>query len=440
MRENTLDPGQSRTGFVIDGNESTPHMAATLSNESGAIRLTVPWNDRYGQEYRRWFFPDNILEMQSGDDYRVSPIPEALEFADPKGTLILQGCRDAGAIDGIGVGMGRGTIEANHAIVAGHGSYSKVNGLRSEIAGLGDWFGTRSIRTGYTRHPDGRLRQVTFRLESPDQIRLHPRLNLTAVPSYLAGPGTEPDTTVLRERTFLETLVDRPRSWDDHLTTHRAIRDLLSISSWRACNFASRLVCNDFSPGSNKPGAQKRPTWCEVIDQSLTPVTSKPGRDFLFAFADVGRAGIARWLSLQSRYARAVLPMTGSLYLQNTTLEARALEVGVGLEALGYQLALDTGTSKSAAGRQSFRARLERIVENITIDPPFPVDQWIEREARAYNGLKHADRDRPENTEIYDAWRMSVIIFRLWVASVVCGPNVALGDRLYRDHLARRHA
>lgn len=438
MVNNTLEVGETRTGFIFDDDERTPHMAATLTNDGRRIHLTLGWNAEYGQEYRPWFVSRSFLRLRTGDPVVTAPLPEQLEFEDSRGRLVLQGCRSGGWLDVLGSGRGQGTITVSQAIIGGRGPYNLINGLRSEIAGLGDWFGSRSLRTSFVQHDDGRLKRVVFELESPDPMRLHRRLNLTAVPSYLAGAGDEPDTTVLRERTFIDTEVSsRARSWDEHLQLHRAMRDLLSISSWRVCGFTSRRVCSNRDPERALSGDRVGRDWRAVVDPTLVSPTKQRDRDFLFTFADVGNGGIARWLGLHPHFARGMDPIISMMNRTDTALETQAIELAVGFEAIGYQLALDQGSSKRSAGREEFHSRLRRVASGLRIVPPFDLDEWAGQQSRVYNGLKHANRDRPEVADVYDAWRKSVIVFRLWVAGLVCEHLDEIRPRLERDRLIR---
>lgn len=435
---NTLPVGTSRLGFVIDGDTSSPDMATLLENDGDAIRLTIPWQHRYGDEYRRWFSGEGA---QYGDDpdqssYRYD-VPTSLEFVDRLGHLTLVGCRVAGYNNNLGTRMGAGRIRADYAVLGGRGGtrYEKIHGLRSELMGLGDWMGLRSLTQSVERD-ENRLTTANLRLKAPAPIRISRQLNLRVAPSFSIS-RSGPDATTLRERMYVETRVKSARDWDDHLALHRAVRDLVSLSSWHESRFTGLHAIRDDNPTRALSG--------DPIDQKWNPVEGHltrgdptddgdPPRS-LFTYQDTGSAGVAAWIRLRSHFSRGIDPIISSLYSQST-VQTQLAAVAIGFEALGYQLALDAGVAKKQAGNETIHDRLLRVGNEVSLPLPFDVAGWARRTSDAYNGIKHANRAEVDVINALNASRESVLLFRLWVATRVSATGQRVVEQVQSDRMS----
>lgn len=442
MDSNRLVEGETRVGFLEHEDANLPLLTARLEKTSKEIRTTIayPWGDEVDRRIERWFSGD----ARWGDDpektqFEYAP-PTELDFVDNRGSVALIGCRPVGGTMFATVNEGR--IAVRFAVLGGHEakSYRTINGLRSEVEGLGSWMNLRSLKVDLHSGPEGHLHSATLTLESPENVAVSRELNLRISPAFRFGPGEHPDETVITERMLIETDVRYPRLWADHLELHVGMRDLVRVASWRSVRFLNHEAVRDSDQlrtlDGTSHGRQWLPVETRVTDMTHTP--SKVGHlDYLFTFDQIGSPGVGRWLRLRRDWARAVDPILGLLNLEKAPLGVHFAQLCIGLEALGYLLAIEDGVAPRPAGQQTFRTRLERIVNHARYPIPFDAGTWVDSATNAYRQVKHADNPEPDPTQMYRAYYQGIHVFRGWVASRLRVPTRAFAVGQSRDRIAR---
>lgn len=419
---NILGEGQPRIGWMIDGNPETPHVATLLQRHGDRITLTVPWPPGLeASPYERWF---------PGFGDAQDEVPEVLLFEDIDGPVTLVGCRVRSSNRQMIQRNGQGVLDVEFAVLGARGPWAKIGGLRSELPGLGGWVQAASVRESRVEDSRHRLKALDYHLESPKPISLDRGLNLRLVPHFSSSAGARADVTELRQTVFVETNVTRPRPWRDHLIAHNAVRDLLSLATWRRSGYVDQSATHPADPHRTLDGTAHGTKWCSV--ESTLNLRFRPyvGRsDYLFYFEQVGAAGFRRWLRFRSSFRRGIDPLISLLALQGHTLETEIAQSGIGFESLGFELAREAGVARQAAGREDHRARLQRVFDQLPPEAKAKLEGWPERSARAYNGVKHADRRMPEVLELANTERQNVTVFRVWVATRIGVPeSVLLGQ------------
>lgn len=157
------------------------------------------------------------------------------------------------------------------------------------------------------------------------------------------------------------------------------------------------------------------------------------GRLHLIRYEELREAGILQWITLRDEFARALDPVISSIELRGATANALLAQAGPGLEALGYLLMLRDGVTERNAARASLQVRFERVLESVGDTLPFDGPTWASNTIAAYNGLKHANRAQPDEVDVLNAWRESVVVARAWIATELGVPSEKAKDRLARD-------
>lgn len=442
--DNVLAIDRPRVGFLADGDPTTPPLPAQLLRTAGGIELRLPWLDDRPSDRKleRWFSGD----AHWGDDpdksrYRYTP-PEAFEFCDALGAVVLVGCWSRGYLRKFGLAC-EGIIGVTYALpgASNAGRYSRVNGLRSQIDGLGSWYRRTVVVTKPVLDENSRIRAVDLHAEAPTETPVSARLNLTLRPDFRFGSGDSPDDTVVTQRMLVQTLVGRPRPWDEHLACHIAVRDLLRVSSWRQVNFLNHDATRDDDPVRTMDGAAHGRQWHRVETTGTGVAAGLSGRSplsFLFTWDDVQARGVQTWMSIRMDMKRALEPLLGLLALRGSSVEAHWSQLGIGLEALGYLLAREAGVGRTKAGELTFEQRLRRISEDTRLPMGFVVGDWIEQARRHYRAVKHADRPLPSSDELADSYYRGVLLFRVWLAGRLGVPSARFEQRLTLDPVARR--
>ena len=440
--DNKLEVGQSRIGLMIDGLPETPRVAVKLERTDKRVEVTVPFLGGHGDPYQYWF----SIGIMYGDDpdktkRRYEP-PESISFYDAKGPVGLVGSHVSGSrMNFGGAAVGEGRLSFDFAILgAGRGAdYESINGLRSEVEGLGTWVGLRSLNAEQEIE-DRRLTSVNLRLKSPASIRAGRLLNAEFQSNWRYGPGPGPDQTTITERMQIHTHIAKAASWEDHFRVHFPLRNLLRVASWRRLNFVSHEEMSAADPLRTLDGKAYGSEWFPVITHRTgitTDVTKLSWMDFLFSYADVGSKGVGRWINLNSRFERGLAHLVALLELEGATLEAHLAQVGIGFEMLGYDLLIEAGETKTRAKAAHFVGQVRTVTSVVADVLPFSVDDFPELLRRTYVGVKHADQEHPEWREMHLAYLQAIQVFRAWVALRLGMPKQKLRAAVEKDTMTR---
>lgn len=442
--DNTLEVGQSRVGLMIDGLPETPRVSVKLERTDRRVEVTIPFLDGISDIYQYWFSSG----IMYGDDphrtkRRYEP-PDAISFYDAHGPVGLVGSRVSGSKMNWGsTGVGEGRIVFDYTILGASSgaAYESINGLRSEVEGLGTWIGLRSLNAEQKFSDAGRLGSVNLRLQSSPPIRAARRLNAEFQSNWRYGPGPGPDQTTISERMHIHTQVRAAVGWDEHFGVHFPLRNLLRVAAWRRLNFVSHEVMSAADPVRTLDGSAHGDQWLPVLTYRTGISTEAPTKlnalDFLFAFGDVGSNGVGRWIDLSRKFERGLSPLVGLLDLEGASLEAHLAQVGIGFETLGYDLIIASGVSKSQADKKSWEDRVRAVTSVTASVLPFSEDDFVDLLRRNYRAVKHADHARPDWQEMLLAYRQSIQVFRAWVAIRLGVPKKRLKAALDHDNVTR---
>lgn len=371
MGDNVLTVGQPRMGWFADGDAGTPDAVALLQDHGDRISLMIPWLGRAeASQHERWFQGASTLY---GDDpdrihYAYRP-PQSLAFADADGFVALIGCRAKSSRSDFSTGIGHGVIDVRVAILGGEGlSFGAINGLRSEVPGLSDWVGLRSLHESVTRDSNGRVKAVDLRLESHEPVRLARRLNVCLRSNFSVSRPVEADTTSLHESLQVQTLVKKPRMWVDHIRVHNTVRELVDVAGWRPFGYTRLWAHRVDDPERLLSGEGIGQKWALAHTYAVrrhNPIPSRPS--FLFQFEDVGVSGFKKWMHLRHAFSRGIGPLISLLDQETAYLETQLVQSGIGLDGIGYQLALEAGVSDRLARDERHSKRLQRIVDELRL-------------------------------------------------------------------------
>lgn len=443
-KDNTLEIGQSRVGLMIDGLPETPRVSVKLERTSRRVEVTVPFLDGRSDVYQYWF----ASGIMYGDDpdrtkRRYEP-PHAISFYDAHGPVALVGSHVLGSkltLGGASIGEGRLTFDFAILGASSFSAYESINGLRSEVEGLGTWIGLRSLEAKQKLSENGRLDSVNLRLQSSPPIRVARKLNAEFRSNWRYGPGPGPDQTTISERMHIHTQVRAARDWEEHLGVHFSLRNLIRVAAWRRLNFVGHEVMSAGDRLRTLDGSLHGEQWFPVITYQTGISSEAPAMlnalDFLFSFGDVGATGVGRWISISHQFERGLSPLIGLLDLEGASLEAHLAQVGIALETLGYDLMIASGLSKGQTDRSSWEARVRTVTSMAACVLPFPEDEFVDLLRRNFRAVKHADNARPDWQEMHLAYRQSIQVFRAWVGIQLGVPSERLKTALQRDKVTR---
>jgi hypothetical protein len=417
--------GSKLLGHLIDFDASTPETQVTLERSDDAILLSLTWTDP-NSPYARWFWTDS---QSTPED--VGP-PSQLLFRHRQGTILLVGCSMSSAQGGIW-GPSTGVVRAEYAVldVLHDADYGRVNGVRSSVHGLRAWLGVTSVQTTLTPASNGSPRTATFVAAEGEPIVIGGSSNLRLLPTWLAVPDSTDDTTTIFDEVLCESTNADLHDWSYFLSDHRAIRDLLLLSSWSVQELTPRAALRlELEPHEDGSISQSG-SWRKV-----EPASTEGARDsrahpqHLVEFADLGPDGISEWIDIRTKFSRAIDPIVSSKLFRHPTIDVNLFLVAMGLEALGYLLALEAGHDEKVASNMRFSKRLTLVADGLGAALPFDVDDWALGTSEAYNSVKHANRAPVDIGQLVLRWKQSVAVFRAWAALRLGVQADAIAQRL----------
>jgi len=427
---NELEVGQLRTGTLVDRDTSTPEVQVLLERTDSRICLTISWSSP-DSPYARWF-------IASADD--EFPVPSRLRFEDGHGVVELIGCWRQGVHARVR-GAGSGRIWAKYAVldVEHDVDYRRVGGLRTEVPGLRTWLGLRNWSQVFdpangrraTIVREGREALVIGREDEGDvHLVFEPR----------SGWGSSARSWTLEDDFWCTTSTAEPATWTKHLEVHGSIRDLVILSGWAPQSCIPSHVQHPGDPELTYGDTVIGPSWRPVASARSAASDTSPRRPSrqLIPYADLGSAGVQRWLKLQRDFGRAIGPVVTSVDLGVGPTSALA-HLGPGPEALGYLLDIEDGTPESSARNRTLLWRLGRILNEVGDVVPFEGDSWAEAFVTTYNGIKHANRALPEEADILNAINGAVLVVRAWVAHRLGVKPEHISQTLAMDRLNVRY-
>lgn len=416
MSRNELSPAQCRIGFAWDRKLTEPY-PAMLRDREGHLELVVPF-DSSVEALRRRYLGDWV---KWGDDSDLSrydyELPGQFWFYDAHGFVCLVGVRRAGGnLIGGPTNLSEAMLRVAYAVFAGDpdADYSKINGLTAEIEGLDQWLGVRTVTNSLDSPRSTHSRDITVRIKEPTTISVDHGLNL----SFRSGarwqmPGGV-GTTSIEDYGLTQTTVTKARLWEDHLSRHQALHQLLEVAAWRPLGFRSIRAMHARDPERVLSGDVVGERWASVGTYQLPPAEREREDSywFFFTYPDIGSAGVRRWLRLRENFKNGIDAMTFSIRHRVTSLQGLISDAGIGLEEIGHRIQLEQGVPVSRA----HHLKLEAIATEVTDLLPFNPTTWATDSTRVYNDVKHADRPQAESGEMIASLEQNRIVFRIWLA------------------------
>jgi len=429
---NELNVGDRRYGNIIDGDPDTPLLTATLMRTERGVSFSMTFNHEETPQYRRWFTSDGLFFSEDAEDTKPVGPPSELMFSDSHGDIALLGCRAANWHSNFHTGYG--TIHASAAVVGAQSTaYAKITGLRSEISGLRSWIGTTSVRDAFEYNEETNKAKQTVVLEAADSISI-PESGLLLKPDYFFSKKN--DTVNIRDVLYLINRTEQEEPWHVHQGAQLAVRDLLAISRWRAETAIPAFVCRPDDLLHDRHGEPTdRPRWHKAIYSGApAPMEETTKIEHLIGWDELGQEGMVKWIKLREEFSRAIDPAVSSIYLKQSIVEVQLTQIAIGLEALGYLIAMrDDGKTESQANSLNFRDRLLRIAKDVPDVLPFVNEVWAQKMATAYNSLKHVNRPTQGIPMVANCWREGTLLFRAWIAAELGLDHEKIKSRLARD-------
>lgn len=379
------------TGYIILDSGLESVIPAVLRDTGERIELSVPFTDIQnipGNWFvSSWMAPDGGLVV--GGQF-PDIMPHELLFVCNAQSFALVDCRIADITSSICFGPGTGTIVPTYVICgARNNRYAEINGLRTQWLDAVRWFNLPSTTYHVEQDEEGKCQGVEVCSKSIPPILVSDNLGLSIRPDFNVAPLRKNDSVISRQLVYIETKTNVAKSWEEHLATHRAIKDLISIADWNSRDFIDMSVMRTDDPEIIGGKGAVRDRWSPVV--SYYPLVQRDNNEnfqntFLFDYEDIGNTGITKWLDLRKNCEQG---MTLLSYLArdhgHLALETMSMLVGTALECVGWYIVQserqETRINKRYGKEQpsTYKDMLEAIIEKIEVGDFFKErDLWIE--------------------------------------------------------------
>lgn len=401
---NTLEPGQVRVGYLIDGADGTPYQAATLTLEPdrGPL-LTVPYIQGAPQfVHTEGWFRDSLN------------CPPSLLFWDNEGVVALTDLQWGGrSLNTSAVGR-----LAPKTVIFGRPARLRpayrFERIRSRFDGLNEFTGFAPVRL--SRSGTGQPTTATVDPGESSTWR-HGGYTFTikAIAPWSASDGRSFTTTA---DSILETRRHNRSSLEDHVRAQWPVRSLMILNfgaplAWREHWAMDRQFPIWFLDGHSSTGNAVRVlTRRTVADSQNEPVDPAALVGPLFGLQQLGTRGLKLWCSLydDEQFRRAIEPVTEVVNGATAFYEPQLMMTAMSLDAMGYY------RDPLRTPKTSARLQVRRCVDATNYDwSAIGSNEGISRAiTNAYNDLKHPDRyNRPDGFKLSLITPLAILIMRM---------------------------
>lgn len=405
MADNMLEPGQVRTGQLIDGDSATPYQSCSLTYQSGqAPVLQIPFVEAEQQfrQTRGWF--------------RDQKPPASLLFRDNIGPVTLSGLRWRGH-SGSSFVLGRISadvtiFEAPRKLKAEY----KFKKLASKFDGLDDFARFRSIDSDMQFTDTGH--RVVVTVEAKDSATWRQNGFTYAIRANAPWSSLGGSEFAVRSEALIETSRFKRATANEHITAQWPIRALLILANGSKLFWRSHHIVDDDFPtwmmaGSPRAASSRGVLLRRTVRDHDQPLPQRADVALpMFHLSDLGTRGLRRWIDLyqDETFRRAIEPTVEVINGASRFLEPQILMMVLGLDAMGHYRD-PLRSSKVPLHRQIERCIAATRVDWSAIGPEKGIAKAI---ANVNNDLKHPDRiHRPDSLEMDLIAGLALVIMRL---------------------------
>ncbi|WP_146194696.1 HEPN domain-containing protein [Bifidobacterium callitrichidarum] len=438
------------TGYIVLDNSPEREIPAVLRDTGERIELMIPFKD-IRTIPGNWFVSSWLGDeggLVVGSQVPDS-IPHELLFVCNARSFTLVGCRGSGMTMSMGLGPGTGTVVPTYMVCGGrHSHYAEINGLRTQCLDLIRWFDLPSTSLIMKQDEVGRCDNVNVCSTKIPPLSVDERVGLVIRPVFEVSESSRTDSIISHESVLIETKMEHVASWEEHLSIHRAIKDLISISDWNSREFTDMTAMRSDDPKLIVEGKVMQDKWSSVV--SYYPLVQRNNAanfqdTFLFSYQDMGVAGINKWITLRENCRKGTALIS---YLardhKHLALETLSMLTGTALECVGWYIVQSEHQENRIKKRsdkeqpKTYKDMLDAVAEKLGVDFPFKSsDAWANSMKNTYISSKHVDAGNVDFQTMYQATMQSLVILRMWLGAQI-GVNIAImRQRLYQDGIGK---
>ena len=419
-----LNIGESLAGLLVDEDDATPYIGATLRlEEPVGVRVEVPYvphpSIKQFEDVTRWF--------------RDQSPPENLLLFTADGPITLYRNRWMGHSEPSGVRLSLGTIAPAETVLAERdGALAdplEIKTVQSRLDGLNRWIAASAVSDDADRDDAGH--PLRYRLEVESQTVAEWQQGAATMSIRSGWQITCPEDAYSRTQIIHDNFViqsefeSSPRSFYDHFVEHRKLASLLVFMFAKPISFREHKVRDERFAARLMSGEIYNHPFVELISELSVRERSKPvlSRDDLgrpiASLSQVTPDGLATWASNYDTWKRFILPVAGVLGRPRAFIEDVIMSTSVGLEAAGQLIGEREGEVETygRGNRPSVATYIFRCLDLLGVQwgDYIQSDVGLARpSASNYNDVKHFDRgDFPAHEETLAVADVNRLVARL---------------------------
>lgn len=306
--------------------------------------------------------------------------------------------------------------------------------VMAEIGGLAAWMhGGRVVRSGSLSYEENGGDTNSWRLTFRDfDNRVFPFDNSSSTVTISSSHEIKrPDSSDELSVQFRATaIIERPNetTWTESIDTIDAVQELINFLSWSDqrwghlhCKFGlPTAVDNDFWNSIGTPLPPELPeSWERTLTSRSRDASEQTTKrlEFAMPFEELRENSIDDWLRIRAEFGKGLRQVLQVIKSPSMTPEVRALQLGAGIELLGFRSLADKTDSNKADGARAKRLFNEIAAEAVRILPG-TFGQWAENANHNYQSMKHLGRkgEVPTVGELARTNDLTVLVFQIWLA------------------------
>lgn len=437
-----LDLTEPIIAWLLEPDSSRAEVAAMLRDTGKRFELAVPFRGNF-DKYQQWFLPSSTVVL---NDKPLEPVklPNIIRTVSNGRFYTLVGCQVSGSVT---AGTGTGIVVPTYVVFGtSKTNFEKIHAMRSNIPGLSSWAGISSLSLSLGDGPSEKTEVIA---EPCNEIVIDESVGLKLHPDYSVRTSLKRDEVIARQMVSIETRTNELRSWTWHLSYHRSLMNLLTVSDWVPRTFADLEILRD--EDSYELNGKKSEAWHPVL--SYMPRVDRshfenPESQYLFRFSDIREEGIRKWLELSDRCQQGMALLAYVAREQeHLALETLNMLTGTVLDCIGWYI-VETKRQKRRMKRNyrtgqmqsaGFYQMLGAIQDDLGDVFPFvKPDEWKENMKKAFVGNKHGDAEGADFQTMYDVTMQSLVIARIWVGLQLGADGNTLKEHVPSDEIGKR--
>ena len=291
---------------------------------------------------------------------------------------------------------------------------------KAQIGGLTQWshgsYVTRPLDLSTTADGDSPYLEVALRTRDfkPVEYCLD---GVTIEISSVVVPERDKNTDALAVvfHSMVEVNFNRKGKWSDFVETMLHLQDLVNLLSWRS--FAPSLLHVAFE-GYESSG---HPSWIRVFNSNFEgPENANIANRYRFAMPieRLSSEVLSVWLMKRAEHAHALELILQVVRAPQMSYEVQALQLGAGIEAIGYKL-FSREVGEERADKKRAVALFRRVSEDARRIFPAEFKDWATNANENYQAMKHMSRARPSPGLVAEINDRSTLAIQIWIASTL---------------------